>query len=191
MKLFWNPLSGYVSSAPMSRKEKADIGFSRDEMYQVVADVANYKKFLPWCTNSVVHSTTLGINQDGKPVVKMEATLEIGFPPFYKEQYMSQVTLVSDEQIYARLHQKSKNQLLSDLICDWKFEPNEDRARSSKVTFDLKFAFASATHQSVANMVFGRVAHMMGDAFIKRCEKVFGPPSHAKKQIECKTELAK
>jgi len=191
-RTYWSALSGYVSSAPITRKEKAEIGFSSEQLYQVVADVANYKSFLPWCTNSVVHSATLGVNDVGKPVLRMEATLEIGFPPFYKEQYTSSVTLISNEYIQARLHKKSKNQLLSDLRCDWWFEPNEHskNKRSTKVAFDLRFAFSSSTHQSVANMVFGRVAHMMGDAFIKRCEKVYGPPSHAKKLIECKTELA-
>jgi coenzyme Q-binding protein COQ10 len=176
------------SSTPMSRQEKAYIGFSKEQLYQVVSDVANYKTFLPWCTNSIVHSTTLGV-LNGKPVLHMEATLEIGFPPFYKEQYTSQVTMVSNEYIQARLHQKSKNQLLSDLRCDWRFEPNNEKSRSTKVTFDLKFAFSSATHQSVANMVFHRIADMMGNAFIKRCEKVYGPPSHTKKVLECVTKV--
>jgi coenzyme Q-binding protein COQ10 len=170
------------------RKESAYIGFAPEQIFAVVSDVANYKSFLPWCTNAIVLTNTSRFDDESeKTLTDMEATLEVGFPPFFKEQYTSSITMEHTNRIQARLHEKSHNQLLSDLICDWQFAVNRAAPRSAKVTFDLTFSFSSAAHQSVTNMVFNKIAQMMSDAFIKRCEDVYGLPSHAKRVISCVT----
>eukprot|EP00906_Rhabdomonas_costata_P015469 RCo022233 len=170
------------------RRESSYLGFAPEQVYSVVADVANYGKFLPWCTGAVVHSSSTGIDEKlAKTVSQMEATLEVGFPPFFKEQYTSAVRLVHPTNIQARLHEKSHNQLLSDLLCDWTFAVNRAAPRSARVTFDLTFSFSSAAHQNVTNMVFNKIAQVMSDAFVKRCEELYGAPSHAKRVISCET----
>ncbi|XP_024942271.1 coenzyme Q-binding protein COQ10, mitochondrial isoform X2 [Cephus cinctus] len=55
------------------------IGFSMDQMYNVVADVANYKKFVPFCKKSDI------ITRNDE---FLKANLVIGFPPL-NESYTS------------------------------------------------------------------------------------------------------
>ena len=58
--------------------------FSMDHMYNVVANVDDYKHFVPWCRNSKIIETKPG---------HLRALLEVGFPPLV-ERYTSILTLV-------------------------------------------------------------------------------------------------
>ena len=44
-----------------------------------------------------------------------------------------------------------------------------------KVELDLRYAFASATLETVVSPVFDRVANTLVDSFVKRAEDVYGP----------------
>ncbi|NWR63364.1 CQ10B protein, partial [Bucorvus abyssinicus] len=54
-----------------------------EQMYELVADVGEYRLFVPWCRRSAV------LYRRG-PV--LQAELEVGFPPFL-ERYVSEVFL--------------------------------------------------------------------------------------------------
>lgn len=55
-----------------------------DQMYDVVSDVQNYKKFVPFCKRSEVTQRKSGF---------LKGELSIGFPPI-TESYVSAVTLI-------------------------------------------------------------------------------------------------
>eukprot|EP00668_Euglena_longa_P000677 GGOE01000822.1.p1 GENE.GGOE01000822.1~~GGOE01000822.1.p1 ORF type:complete len:243 (+),score=40.92 GGOE01000822.1:24-752(+) len=166
----------WLLSKVMQARESCYLGYAPEKMYNVVADVGNYKAFLPWCTNSTVHSSTA--DPKDASVTKMEATLEVGFPPLFSEQYTSAVTLRKDSHITAELHETSKGQTLSALLCTWHFEPTEGTKDSSKVDFELEFAFSNTAHEAITRTVFRQVVEAMQTSFIKRCEALNGPPSH-------------
>ncbi|GLV32505.1 uncharacterized protein CBL_00785 [Carabus blaptoides fortunei] len=64
--------------------ERKLVGFSMDQMYAVVSDVANYNKFVPFCKKSHILKSTPEF---------LKAALIIGFPPIM-ESYTSNVTLL-------------------------------------------------------------------------------------------------
>ena len=71
--------------------------FSPHEFYRVVANVPEYKEFVPWCADSAwVHNRLMS---DKSPssllesrIIQRQATLAVGFKQF-REQYTSHVTL--------------------------------------------------------------------------------------------------
>jgi len=162
---------------PLVAMESCFLGYAPRQMYDVVADVGSYRLFLPWCRASTVHSSQPLI--DKPHIHKMEATLEVGFPPVFSEKYTSDVLLEPHTRIKAELHEASKGHgVLSSLVCIWEFAPTPDTPQSCRVGFELRFAFSTAAHDAVTRAVFGKVVSTMQNSFIQRCEALHGPPSH-------------
>ena len=64
-----------------------------DHMFEVVANVDDYKHFVPWCRNSRVVETK---------GAHVRAVLEVGFPPLV-ERYSSILTLVRPNLVKVRM----------------------------------------------------------------------------------------
>lgn len=119
-------------------KEHCTVGWAPDEFYRVVADVEQYSVFLPWCLDSIVHTSrrvrvpapnyamspmggpaasTTGATQSSSSAtppelvdaIEMTATLAVGFS-FFKEQYTSKVTLIPGRHITAALYEPEEGE---------------------------------------------------------------------------------
>lgn len=138
-------------------------------MYDVVADVANYKSFVPFCKKS-----TVVLN---RPEF-LRAELEIGFPPI-TESYSSDVTLIKPNLVKAVC---SDGKLFSHMVTMWKFTQGLNSIPNSCVIdFSIDFEFKSLLHSNLANTFFDFVVQQMEDAFLVEAKHRYGYeslPSH-------------
>ena len=74
-----------------THSETRKLPYSPEQMFQLVADVPAYPKFLPWCSAARVRSRT-----PSESTEVMEADLVISFKVF-RERFGSRVTLWNDQ----------------------------------------------------------------------------------------------
>lgn len=139
-------------------------------MYTVVADVKNYRNFVPFCKKSSV----LIEKKDF-----LRAELEIGFPPI-SESYTSNVSLVRPSLVCAVC---TDGRLFSYLETTWRFSPGlRSNPQSCIIDFSIDFEFKSLLHSQLAYMFFDKVIKQMEEAFILEAKRRYGReslPSHS------------
>uniref|UniRef100_A0A0K0F819 Polyketide_cyc domain-containing protein n=1 Tax=Strongyloides venezuelensis TaxID=75913 RepID=A0A0K0F819_STRVS len=146
--------------------EKRIIGFSANQMYNVVNDVGQYSEFVPWCkkseANKISDSLTL-------------CDLTIGFPPL-REKYRSRVTSLPPFVVHSVCADGS---LFEVLDTTWRFGPglSTDFDQTCTLYFSLKFKFKYSIHARISHLFFDQVVKTMVKAFLKRAEELYGPPS--------------
>lgn len=134
-------------------------------MYEVVADVSNYYKFVPYVKKSYVHS---------KFTNGYKADLIVGFPPL-NEEYTSKVTLDPPKLVQSVC---TDGRLFNFLLNEWKFSPGlKDIPQSCVLDFKVSFEFKSLLHSNIANLFFDLICDQMENAFIEEAKNRFGSPS--------------
>ncbi|KAI8434844.1 hypothetical protein MSG28_003339, partial [Choristoneura fumiferana] len=138
------------------------VGYSMEQMFEVVSDVENYYKFVPWCKQSHVRTKTPN---------HLKADLIVGFPPI-NESYTSFVTLVKPHLVKAEC---TDGRLFHHLLTIWRFSPGLKREQQSCVVdFHINFEFRSAFHSHLSNLFFDQVAKKMEGAFIAEVGNRYG-----------------
>ena len=140
--------------------ERKVLPYSPEQMFDLVADVDKYPKFLPWCAGARVRTQT---------ETQLVADLTIGFGPF-RESFTSRVELDRPNQIQV----KYENGPFRYLNNQWTFEPHP---KGCTVKFFVEFEFRSRLLQAAIGVVFNEAVKLMVNAFLKRAREVHGAPA--------------
>ena len=134
---------------------------SAQQMYDLVADVAAYPEFLPWCAASRIKSVT----PDGVSQI-MEADLVISFKVF-RERFGSRVILHSNQLF---IDTEYLDGPFKHMKSTWKFE---SLSEGCAATFFVDFEFKNAILQGVIGLVFNEAMQRIVLAFEARAESLY------------------
>ena len=145
-----------------SHSEKRVLPYTADQMYDLVADVANYPKFLPWTAAARIRSTT----DEGDKTV-MLADLVISFKVF-REKFGSRVTLWPETK---QIDTEYIDGPFSYLESQWNFA---DVNGGCEVEFSVDFEFKNKLLQGAAGMFFNEAMQRVVRAFERRAADLYG-----------------
>jgi ribosome-associated toxin RatA of RatAB toxin-antitoxin module len=143
-------------------RKSALVPFAGERMYDLVAMVQDYPKFLPWCSGA-----RAGPAAPPAPAHAVDARVDVDFYGL-------------------RLHFETRNlhtsptriemSLLSgpfrSFAGDWRFRRLSDQA--CKIEFSLDYQLNAGVIGAALAPVFDQIASTMVDAFVKRAEQVYG-----------------
>ena len=139
-------------------RETRRLPYSCEQMFDLVADVASYPKFLPW-----VVATRIRSNTD----TEMEADMLVGFKAI-REKFTSRVIKNRPEHIEVFYIDGP----LKDLDNNWYFKCLPDGG--CEIDFFVEFSFRNAVFEALAGQYFDRAFRKMVEAFEKRADELYG-----------------
>ena len=142
-----------------THRETQHVPYRPEQLFDLVADVGKYPRFLPWCVAARVFR---------RSEAESLADMTIGFGPF-RESFTSRVGLERPQRIRVRY----ENGPFRYLKNEWGFvaEP-----RGCRVDFFVDFEFRSRILQVAIGVVFHEAVRRMVQAFLRRAREVYGPP---------------
>ncbi|MCR9125837.1 MAG: type II toxin-antitoxin system RatA family toxin [Rhodobacteraceae bacterium] len=142
--------------------ETRKLPYSAQQMYDLVADVADYPRFLPWCAAARIRSVT----PRGEAEV-MAADLVISFKVF-RERFGSRVTLWPAAR---KIDTEYIDGPFRYMISNWGFRDVEG---GCEVSFHVDFEFKNRVLQGIIGVVFNEAMHRIVHAFEARAKELYG-----------------
>ncbi len=134
------------------------LGYSAEQMFDLVAKVEDYPKFLPWCG---------GVDVRERGENHVVASVGINFHGVKQHFTTSNSNTPSSE-----IRMKLVDGPFKTLDGTWTFKALREDA--CKVELDLHYEFSSKLLEQVIGSVFSMIANSMVDSFCKRAETVYG-----------------
>ena len=135
------------------------VPYSARGMYDLVADVESYCKFLPWCGGSRI----VEHREDGTRVTR----IDIDYHGVRAHFTTTNVDVPGESIIVTLIDGPFRH-----LHGEWRFRPLAEEA--CKVEFEFAYEFASGLLERVIGPVFDRIASTFVEAFVRRAEVVYG-----------------
>ncbi|MVO14427.1 type II toxin-antitoxin system RatA family toxin [Parasedimentitalea huanghaiensis] len=146
-----------------THSETRQLPFSAQQMFDLVADVAEYPNFLPWCAAARIRNTS-----HFQGMVVLEADLVISFKVF-RERFGSRVTLFSEER---KIDTEYLDGPFRYMKSSWAFTEAEDGG--CEVEFFVDFEFKNAILQGIIGVVFNEAMQRIVRAFERRAVQLYG-----------------
>lgn len=137
--------------------KSAIVPYTPAQMYDLVNDIEQYTKFVPYCVNSQV----LERNVD-----EIHASLTFAGAGIHKS-----FSTLNRLQPHKMVEMRLVNGPFKSLEGFWSFETMDTKL--CRVTLNLEFEFATAMLKVLFGPVFNQVAALLVDAFHKRAEQVY------------------
>lgn len=134
------------------------VPYSCEQMFALVAGVAEYPDFMPWCSGTRI------LQQDEHG---MRASVGLRFAGVSQ-----QFTTQNRHEAPNYIHMTLVDGPFSILEGSWRFTPID--AQSCKVVFQLRYAFNNKALALVIGPLFNRVANSFVDAFTARARVKYG-----------------
>lgn len=134
------------------------LAYSAEQMFDLVAKVEDYPKFLPWCS---------GVKVIERSPDKLVACLAMSYHGL-NQSFTTSNTNHRPTQMKMKLVEGP----FKCLDGTWHFKALREDA--CKVEFDLHYEFSSRLLEQLVGPVFGGIANSMVDSFRKRAETVYG-----------------
>ena len=139
-------------------RETRRLPYSAEQMFDLVADVAQYREFLPW-----VIATRVRSDSD----TEMLADIVVGFKSI-RETFTSRV--IKDRPTQIAVHYVDGP--LSDLDNVWTFRAINEN--TCEIDFAVDFEFKNRVFQALAGQYFDRAFRKMVAAFETRAGELYG-----------------
>ena len=144
--------------------EKKIVNFTAMQMYELVADIDNYREFLPWCNDSKIIEIT-NIDNEKKTLI---ADLEIGYKDLVYT-YRSNV-LLNNQELTIKvdfIHGPFKN-----LDNSWIFKKIDDQ--SCEIEFFIDFELNVGVLNFLISKFFDKAFKKMVNSFENRANQIYG-----------------
>ncbi|CAO1626046.1 unnamed protein product [Parajaminaea phylloscopi] len=168
-----------TADKPTIYRDSRVLRYAPRELYTIVSDVDSYSEFLPFCTSSRITGPASSTGEEPRSTdVAMHSTrrvlaeLGVGFKSF-KESYTSIVEMREDEWVRATA---LPHPLFKHLSTHWTFIPLEGSSDSpsTKIAFELEYAFTSPLYAAVAAGIFRELSSRMMQSFEDRAAQIYG-----------------
>ena len=146
-----------------THSETRHLPYSAQQMYDLVADVAQYPQFLPWCAAARIRN----IVPEGN-ARRMDADLVISFKVF-REKFGSRVLLWDEEK---KIDTEYLDGPFRYMKSTWAFRDVD--GGGCEVDFFVDFEFRNAVLQSIIGVVFNEAMQRIVRAFERRAAALYG-----------------
>ena len=144
-----------------THSETRVLPYTAQQMYDLVADVASYPKFLPWTAAARIRS-----REDRGDHEVMLADLVISFKVF-RERFGSRVRLFAEDN---KIETEYLDGPFKHMISNWQFKDVEDGV---EVSFFVDFEFRNRLLQGAAGMFFYEAMQRIVRAFERRAAELY------------------
>ena len=139
----------------------AIVPYGAHQMFELVADIPSYPKFLPWCGGARIVST------QGDEVI---AAIAIAYSGVHRT-FSTRNLLPRDKMMEIQLLEGP----VSYLQGFWQFKALDEQ--SSKISLDLEFDVANRIVGLALTPVFSNIANQLVDRFHRRATELYGKPA--------------